>query len=278
MAQKSKKNDKSDVRSTRNTKSNLVQKNTKRQMYAKIATAKINQIIHLDDFNHRALETYRTELNNGKKTFLDTADILESKYMRISESFANSRYFQKYSGIKNLKNRKTYLETLQVMYQSIILKLMSKIEHAEILDLSGKSKDAIMCYFEVLDHVDSDSKYMDKFQVLKDNPSDKCLTEVFQLRLISFYGLFTVDVNSKSKFVSLNGSLENLNDCLKIYEDYPQLKKEKMEFFHRTEDFSDLWSEIVSAKRKTEKLIVKRRFKLKQNSKMISAFARKSFS
>ena len=93
--------------------------------------------------------------------------------------------------------------------------------------------------------------------------------------MISYYRICTL--GATNKYDCLDGILQNLKYCLKIYDDYPQIKKEEIEFFHRTEDFSDLWSKIVSAKRKIENLIAKRRFKLKQNSKMISAMARKSF-
>ena len=101
MAHKSKKSKKSDVRNASSAKSNLVQKNKRRPTYAQIAIDEIKKITNLDDYNLEAHETYINELNYGNKNFLDTVQILESKYKKISETFTSDACFR---GLKKLEN------------------------------------------------------------------------------------------------------------------------------------------------------------------------------
>ena len=251
-------------------KSILIEKKIKKRLtYAEIASARIEEKIKLDDHNRLALKIFEKE--KSKKTFWATLKVIKLKYETLVKTFTSDECMEKLGEVK--KYHKIFMEQLQIMYQAYILQMVAKIEQAEILIEFGMIQDAIRCYIYTIEQIKL--KIVPHFQDLENNQNDNILKEVMQLQLICVYGLCKIKMGFNCDF---DNSLDYLRRCLLVYENYPKLKQEKMELFHRTEDFGDLWSKIVNAKRKTEKAIASRQFRFKQNSNRIFAIARKAFN
>ena len=272
MAHKNKKYYRPQIRNADSTKPKNIPKKKNRPTYAEIATAKIEEKVNLTNLNKESLKSYKIEKNDGEKTFWDTLQCLEFKYKILDKTFNSVKCVEKLGEVKNC--RRFYMEHLQTMFQAYIFQMMSKIEHAEILEQSGRIEAAHNCYrYDVIQHIDFKIRAHFQEFVDVDNHYDMRFKKLTPLLLIACYGL----IRTKKTLYTLH-TLSHLRQCLERFELEPELEDEKIELFHRTVHLSDLRLKILDLKCRVENGIATKVFRFQENSRMISALARKAFS
>ena len=270
MAHKNKKSNRPQVRNADSAKSKIKQKDKKRQTSIEIIGTKIEEKVNLANWNRIALDSYKLEKSSNQKTFKDTIGALELKHKTLDINY--KMCFETSEKVKNCQ--RIYMEHLQTLFQLHIFQMVARLEQAEIFEESGKLEGAYELYNLQLDTMAFKSKV--PYEGLKENEKDFYFQEMIKLQLIALYGMIRTGI--PSKYETYESARDKLSDCLTWFKFKPLLQNDKMELFHRTVHFSDLRLKIVDAKRKIENAMAIKLFRFEENSKMISALARKAFS